>query len=140
MFAQAGRLLGCNGAVTSVEAGNLCKQMEGFATGARPERQTEIRTGFGLSGWTAKPAPKGEFLRNMGTFRTARSFFLGLGLNRKGKSWFLRESKKGPGPEKGYFHSLGSVLQVLRASTEREGGKFFGTRKSKNLSRRGRTL
>jgi hypothetical protein len=86
MFTQVSRMFGCNGAVTSVEVGNLCKQAESFATGVRPERQAEIRTGFGLSGCTAKPAPKGEFHWNMGTFRTARSFFRDFGLNRKGKS------------------------------------------------------
>jgi hypothetical protein len=64
----------------------------------------------------------------------------GFGLNRKGKSWFPRRPKEGPGPEKGYFHSFGSVLQVLRAPTEREGAGFFGDRKSPPLSRRGWTL
>jgi hypothetical protein len=64
----------------------------------------------------------------------------GFGLDRKGKSWFLREPKKGPRPEKGNFHSSGGVLQVLRAPTAREGAGFFGDRKSQPLSRRGWTL
>lgn len=74
-FAKADRMFGCNGAVASVEVGNLCKQAESFATGVRPERQTEVSAGFGLSKCTAKPAPKGEFHWNMGAFRTVRSVF-----------------------------------------------------------------
>jgi hypothetical protein len=98
MFAQAISLFGCNGAVTSVEVKSLCKQAEDFATGARPERQTEIRTGFGLFRCTAKPAPKGEFHWNMGTFGTARSVFRRLRSQPQGEELIPSGTKERSGP------------------------------------------